>query len=418
MKKNFLLLALVLLLCSHDMYLKLDSYFLQPESKATVQLFNGTFDKSENVIDRDRMLDASILNNGERTAVTADQWTEKDSITLLNFKTGKSGTYVVGVSTKARNIEMESQAFNDYLEHDGVKDMLLSRQENDQLKEDAIEKYSKHVKAIFQVGDSLSDDWQAELGYPIEFIPKTNPYDLHTGDDLVVQLLRDGKPLSNQLVYADYKPSMNGHTHDDQEEMHSHDGGEPHSHGTNEHENEMSTEEHEHPHQHGNQEHSHGDTQNDHDNKEGSIENHEHTHTHDDGKKHSHDHEHDADNDTSHEHKHEDEGAKGIVDNEVPHTHTTGQELRTNQKGEVTVQLEADGVWYLRTIHLVNSEEEGLTHESNWATLTFEVAHGHDNQVGHGHDHDDSSDEIPTWVFIAGSIIVIGGLFIFFNKKK
>ena len=45
----YLMLALVLL-CSHDLYLKMDSYFLQPNQEATISLYNGTFEKSENLI--------------------------------------------------------------------------------------------------------------------------------------------------------------------------------------------------------------------------------------------------------------------------------------------------------------------------------------------------------------------------------
>jgi hypothetical protein len=48
--------------------------------------------------------------------------------------------------------------------------------------------------------------------------------------------------------------------------------------------------------------------------------------------------------------------------------------------------LPAKGTWYLRTIHLVHSEEKGLTHESNWATLSFAIGEGH------SHTHSDSGE--------------------------
>lgn len=53
-------------LSSHDMYLNLNSYFLETFTKSTVALFNVTFEKSENVIDRGRMTDVSIVQNGSR----------------------------------------------------------------------------------------------------------------------------------------------------------------------------------------------------------------------------------------------------------------------------------------------------------------------------------------------------------------
>lgn len=385
MKNKLFLLLCFVVFCSHDMYLKLDTYFLERNQESVIDLYNGTFDKSDNVIDRDRMIDISLIGNGNRVSIKTDQWTEKDSITSLNFTTGDPGTWVAGVSTKPREIEMEATAFNKYLKNDGVTDLLESRQENGLLENDAVERYSKHVKAIFQVGDKKTEDWKTELGYPIEFIPQSNPYEAHTGDTLTVRLLRDGKPLTNQLVYADYRPSRSGHSHNAGKE-HSHDNGKIHSHDGDE----------QHSHEN-NEAHTHGS-------EEAHTNNTKETHSHDDDE-HSHD-----NGKTSHNHTNE-----GTIETETnDHVHTSGQKLRTDENGLIDVKLTADGIWYLRTIHLIPSTESGLTHESNWATLTFEVQHSHDadNDV---HTHQDS---IPSYIYWIGSLLIIGGLFFWFNRKK
>ncbi|MAU71547.1 MAG: NikM domain containing protein [Pseudozobellia sp.] len=384
-RKIFALLGLAVLFCSHDMYLKLDTYFLEPNTQSIIHLFNGTFDKSENVIDRDRMIDASLSGDGERYQVAENQWSEKDSVTILNFKSGEVGTWVAGVSTKARSIEMDAEAFNRYLRHDGVLDMLKWREENNALDKNAVEKYSKHVKAIFQVGDKTSDDWKTTLGYPIEFIPQSNPYEKYTGEQLEVKLLFGGKPLANQLVYANYKVTENHHSHPEAGHGHSHekDGhsheGEAHSHDDGE------------EHTHKEEVHSHdGGETHSHEKEEAGK-----THSHDGGEPHSHE-----------EEEHTDD-----------HVHTEGQQLRTDANGIITVDLAADGIYYLRTIHLAHSDEEGLTHESNWATLTFEVVHGHSQEEAHAHSHAEE-DEFPSYIFWIGSLLIIGGLFWWFNRKK
>jgi uncharacterized GH25 family protein len=345
MKKIFFACIAIVLFSSHTMFLKLDSYFLEPNTSVSLQLFNGTFEESENVIDRNRMLDASILNNGVRTKVADFQWTEKDSITFLNFKTGEAGTYVAGVSTKARSLAMDAEAFNDYLEHEGIYDMLEWRKNNDALDSAAVEKYSKHVKTIFQVGAVKTNDWQTALGYPIEFIPLQNPYDLNTGDSLEVKLLLNGKLLANQLVYADYYVGEKEHTHSDSE---------PHSYSSKK----VTTE-----------------------------------HSHDGEEPHSHE----------------------VEENEESHTHATGQKLRTNAEGIAKAHLSADGVWYFQTIHLVNTEEEGLTHESNWTTLTFEVTHAHGADT-HTHEHEHKISK--KYIFLIGSVLLVGILFLWFNRKN
>ncbi len=328
MHKSFLLLAAFLLLCSHDLYIKMETYFLQPNQEAILSLYNGTFEVSENIITRDRMLDASFVAHGKRVAISPDQWEDHDStITHLFFRTGEEGTYVAGVATKARNIALSAQDFNNYLEHDGVLDMLEQRTNDSTLDQDAVESYQKHVKAIYQVGNRKTNDWSTVLGYPIEFVPQANPYDTYSGEKLEVQLLLDGEPLSNQLVYADYLISPYGHSHGDESDAH-------------------------------------------------------------DGES---------------------------------HTHTSGQQLRTNDQGMVMVDLPEDGLYYLRTIHMVRAtDSDELTHRSTWATLTFEVTHTHDASTDtHDHEHDhDHADELPTWIFVLGSMLVIGALFLVFRKPN
>lgn len=377
MKKIILALAALVLFSSHVMYLKLDTYFLKPHTPATIKLFNGTFEKSENVIDRNRMLDVSLVGNGNRTRVEDTQWTEKDSITLLNFQTGEEGTWVAGISTAPRSIEMDAKAFNTYLEHEGILDMLAWRQKNNALDSSATEKYAKHVKTIFQVGDKRSDDWKTVLGYPIEFIPLDNPYDLNTGDSLKFKLLFKGKPLANQLVYADFKVPVNDHSHNTKNENgHSHETETPKNH-SHEAESEKSH----------NQESEHGHSH------DGKAEN---THTHEAG--------------TPNEHTHDEK-----ADSSADHSHTYGQQLRTDADGLASVKLTADGIWYLQTIHLIHTEEEGFTHESNWTTLTFEVTHGHGADT-HTHEHEEEG--IPSYVYWIASLFLVGLLFLWFNKKK
>lgn len=431
MKKLFFALIVFILLCSHSMYLKLDTYFLKPDTSATIQLFNATFNKSENIITPDRMIDASFVGNGNRSKIDIDQWSEKDSVTILNFRTGESGTWVAGISTASRTAEMNAADFNNYLEHGGVLDMLEWRRKNDALRLDAVEKYSKHLKAIFQVGDKKTSDWQTTLGYLVEFVPQRNPYDLHTGDELQVKLLYNGEPLADQLVYADYEETSHGHSHDQEHkntEEHSHDSGnvdetnQAHSHSE---EHDKSTEHgHSHDQERDNAEkhgHSHDkDTTKETDQIHSHAEEHEHT------EKHSHSHEMDNAHETNQAHSHSEEHARSTEHGhshtnengktEEEHQHSSGTQLRTDANGNLTVKLTADGIWHLRTMNLVHSEEPGFTHESNLATLAFEVVHGHDEAT---HSHDDKHEEgIPSYVYWVGSLILLLGLFLWFNRKR
>lgn len=203
-------LAVALLLVAsaasaHDMFLVVDDHDLPPGSEVTVALYNGTFDQSENSIDRDRMRDVSIVDgSGWVSQPDDDQWRDQDDMSLLTFETGEPGTYVVGVSTRPRDIELSAEDFNDYLRHDGVLDVLAAREEAGILDRAATERYSKHVKTILDVGEASGEAWKQALGYPIEVVPGSNPADLCAGDRLEFKVLADGAPVAGQLVYASY----------------------------------------------------------------------------------------------------------------------------------------------------------------------------------------------------------------------
>jgi uncharacterized GH25 family protein len=184
------LLSLVVALTAHahDLFLKFDSYFLQPNSKATVRLLNGSFRASENPVARDRMVDVSIVSGASsRMNPPVAGWRDEGKMALLSFQTGETGTYVAGVSTKPREFALKAAQFNNYLSHDGVPDTLAERKKNNELTKDVHERYSKHVKAIFQVGDARTDSFKVALGYPVEIIPLC---------------VKDGQPLVNQFVMA------------------------------------------------------------------------------------------------------------------------------------------------------------------------------------------------------------------------
>lgn len=260
-----LFLSIVFVLfSSHELFLKTDAYFLNVGQSSELYLLNGTFDKSENEITRDRIIASTIIGPEYEKKILNSDYYDKDNITYLKFTSGGEGTYAAGVSTLPRMIEMTPKDFNDYLKHEGLEDVIEKRREDGSYDSGAKEKYSKHVKMLFQVGDKKTNHFATVFGFPIEFVPLNNPYELKMGESISFKLLSNGKPLANQTVH--YSTSMPG---------------------KDAHENESST--------------------------------------------------------------------------------------RTDGKGVLTMIPTQAGKWYVATIFMEKSKEDGVDYESNWATLTFAV---------------------------------------------
>lgn len=199
-------------LTAHSLFLKLETYFVAPNTRVTVPLLNGEFSKSENAVARDRMLDVSVVGPADEvTHPPRTAWRDVGAEAQLQFDTGASGTYTIGVSTAARVIELEAKKFNGYLKHDGILDIFEKRERDGTLHKNARERYAKHVKAIVQVGDARSEGYAARLGYPVEIIPLQNPYSKFVGDSLDILVLKDGEPLPRQHVYASHEHIPHAH---------------------------------------------------------------------------------------------------------------------------------------------------------------------------------------------------------------
>ena len=207
MKRQIIVAVLLLLvsaasLAAHDLFLKLESFFVQPESTVRVYVLNGTFSKSEGAVTRDRLRDLTVVTPAGATPIDTAAWQASGDTSVLTLRTGAPGTYVIGASLRPREIRLEAKDFNTYLGTDGVPDILSARRRDGEINKPARERYHKHVKAIVQVGDARTENYQTALGYPAELVPLNNPYTLRAGGVLRVRALVEGEPAANQVVIS------------------------------------------------------------------------------------------------------------------------------------------------------------------------------------------------------------------------
>lgn len=210
-KKVFALLLLCALLAvvpafAHDLFLKLDSFFVAVGDKVSIKVLNGSFQASEGAVNFARLKDLSVISpSGARTNPKEADFTKVETTSYLNLQPTEAGNYVVGLSTGTREIDLKAKDFNEYLIEDGIPDTLADRKKRNELTRDVREQYSKHVKTIFQAGGEQSDNYKTALGYPVEIVPQTNPYALKSGADFEFLCLKDGKPLTNQFVMSGHE---------------------------------------------------------------------------------------------------------------------------------------------------------------------------------------------------------------------
>lgn len=190
------------MLAAHDLFLKLSTYFLPPDKPVEALLLNGTFTRSENSVDRNRVADFSLIGPRGRIRLDTTGIIGRGDTTRVRFTTGAPGTSIAGISTLPRELALKGPEFNAYLKEEGINDVLAERTRTGTLNEPARERYAKHVKAIFQVGGEITDQYATVLGYPAEIIPMENPYRLNVGSTLRVRCLVQGISVQGVTVLA------------------------------------------------------------------------------------------------------------------------------------------------------------------------------------------------------------------------
>lgn len=191
---------------AHQTYIISDVAVMKPGTLNFLTVRNGTFHESVNSITHQMTRDISVIQKGKRTAPTAEEVFDADDTpsykaSYIKVTAGQPGTALAGVATEAKVIGFPAEMYADYLRREGLTDALEAFKGN-QLGT-VRERYTKHAKAIFQVGDARSADYSHKLGYRAEIFLEQHPGELKPGDEAVFRVTLDDRPLANQIVYIE-----------------------------------------------------------------------------------------------------------------------------------------------------------------------------------------------------------------------
>lgn len=190
-------------LSAHDLFFRLDDYFVAPNTTVRVSISSGTFAASENAVSRDRLADLSMATSDGRQRIDQAAWSEQEPMSVLTLRASAVGTIVLGAALRPRVLALDGPAFNDYLKEEGLDEILAARATERRLAEASRERYSKYLKAVVQIGDVLTDSVVTEpMAYPAEIVPLANTAALRPGATLRVRCLVNGRGVANHVVFA------------------------------------------------------------------------------------------------------------------------------------------------------------------------------------------------------------------------
>ena len=199
------LLCLISLLRSglnaHDLYILPDSFYVTPKTMLPVGYHNGdSFPKSE-VAPRVERLKDTQLRSGSKTVAVDHLRVAGKRVTGTVEVVAESGDLLLSVHTAPNFIELAPQKFLDYLKEEGLTNVISWRAEHGETRKVSRERYSKFAKAVVLSG-TPDDNYRQSLGFVLEIIPESNPYSLHSGEELPVRVMFRGMPAAGLQLEA------------------------------------------------------------------------------------------------------------------------------------------------------------------------------------------------------------------------
>lgn len=200
-----LLLALTLCiaaaspLAAHDFWLAASPW--TPGASVTVTGNVGHFPESTEYPDPAQVRSWRVV--GPDGELEVDPGFRRDANTLVaEVALPSPGAYLATLAVLPRTIQMKGPAFTSYLYEEGLDWVAASREKAGVSEQPATERYARYAKVAVRNGGGSGSHLMRPVGFPVEFVPMTDPTLLRAGQLLTLQLLANDRPVAGATVTA------------------------------------------------------------------------------------------------------------------------------------------------------------------------------------------------------------------------
>lgn len=211
--KHILLTAAVsvpaLLAVAHEFWLAPPRYFVAAGQEVCLQTVVGEDFTGQRWAGKSSRVTRFVHAGPAGTEDLTRRVTQADTLHAA-LLLAQPGTHVIALTTNAAYLEQTAEQFNTYLKEEGLDNVLVLRQQRNELSKPGREAYQRCAKTLMQAGKVNSRDtaraYARPVGLPLELVPEQNPYLLRPGAVLTVRVLQDGQPVSGALVQVWQRP--------------------------------------------------------------------------------------------------------------------------------------------------------------------------------------------------------------------
>jgi len=186
--------------CAHEFWVEPGTFTPSPGNRVPVRLFVGDAGQRDEIPRRrDHLLRFEAIRPG-RTWPILGKWGRAPAGLFLP---DAEGTVILAYQGRHTFIELPAEKFESYLVNEGLSRVIAERVRRNESLAPGRESYARYAKSLVTVrglAEGSSEGFDQEVGFPIEFIPETDPRAWRSGDVLSVRLLYEGHPLADQQI--------------------------------------------------------------------------------------------------------------------------------------------------------------------------------------------------------------------------
>ncbi len=190
-------------LLAHEFWLVPDAFQIMTGGMLQVRGQNGMkFPVSESAVAVERIVDARLISaNGEAKLTDLS----KLGTSLVIRGTPRSvGQHIVALRLAPQTVRVSTANFRITLAAEGAPEVAAQYEREGRFsKMDSLtRRHAKYAKTMVEVGQGGARAYSITTGYPLEFVPLTDPAALRAGDTLAIRLLYAGQGLPSVHLRA------------------------------------------------------------------------------------------------------------------------------------------------------------------------------------------------------------------------
>ncbi len=181
---------------AHDYWLQAEKFHLMPGEQLVVHLNLGqdldVEEEKAHQAERTERFELRLTGDVRDLAATTPEGHKPVFADAL----ASEGAFLFTLVRGAAQVELPAAEFNEYLEHEGITGARAQRATER-------ERYWRFLKLLGRVGaDNETDLHHRFTGAQFEIVLLQNPFTLTAGEEQIVQLLFDTRPLAGTTVFA------------------------------------------------------------------------------------------------------------------------------------------------------------------------------------------------------------------------